>query len=96
MMQTKFLMLDLKLTNSKLLHPKLVWYTEFVTCLEIVQIVVYKFYLSVSPYACDLLIGLLNKDHRKRYDLKEICAHHWVQHGSEAPILETPKSNGTA
>ena len=90
MMQMKFLMLDLKLTNSKLLHA------EFGTCLEIVQIVVYKFYFSVSPYACDLLIGLLNKDHRKRYDLKEICAHHWVQHGSEAPILETPKSNGTA
>ena len=42
------------------------------------------------------MIGLLNKDHRKRYDLKEICAHHWVQHGSEAPILEQPKSNGTA
>lgn len=50
----------------------------------------------VSPYACDLMIGLLNKDHRKRYDLKEICSHHWVQHGSEAPILEQPKSNGTA
>ena len=92
MMQMKFLMLDLKLMNSKLLHSNLVWHAE---C-GFLEVIVYQFDLSVSPYACDLLIGLLNKDHRKRYDLKEICAHHWVQHGSEAPILEQPKSNGTA
>ena len=38
---------------------------------------------SVSPFASDLLIGLLDKDHRKRYDLKMIEKHEWVKHGPD-------------
>ena len=37
----------------------------------------------MSPFACDIIIGLLNRDHRRRYDLKDIEKHHWVKHGAQ-------------
>jgi len=35
----------------------------------------------VSPFAADVLLGLLNRDHRKRYTLDEIESHQWVTSG---------------
>ena len=32
---------------------------------------------SVPPFAADLILGLLNRDHRKRYNLRDIENHQW-------------------
>lgn len=68
MMSKRLCTRGLKLTNSEC-HTS--------------QISTEWFINSVSPFASDLLIGLLDKDHRKRYDLKMIEKHEWVKHGPD-------------